>query len=232
MTRLSKISGQVLDVITLRDLKVQCVIGVNPDEKIRTQALRLDVRLYVDTRAAAMSGLLSRSVDYSFVATQLSFILTQARFRLLESAAEALAQYLLTPPEGEAQIIEAVDIEIHKPEALGGLAIPSVRIYRERATLASLSPYSSPILFQVPEAVIDRLQIDPESELIIEESDDTALLLESSDLLIQGTAFPKGAALSYAKRMLISNPTDEAKSVLRVCFRGRERAPFREDRLH
>lgn len=234
MTLLSKTTGRPLDVITLRDLGVQCVIGVHPEEKVRTQLLKLDIKLFLDTSPAAFSGILSRTVDYSLVAKQLTFILTHSRFRLLESAAEALAIFLLTPPDPEAALIQAVELEIHKPEALGGVAIPSVRIFRDQADPANRVKLSRAerILFQVPEAVMERRLVPARSELVIEEGDDLALMTETSGLSLSGNILPSGASLKSTQRFVLVNPSDDDRSVLAVTFRGRERFQLAQDRLH
>ncbi|RZA19241.1 MAG: dihydroneopterin aldolase [Proteobacteria bacterium] len=233
MTVLSKITGRPLDVITLRDLVVHCVIGVNPEEKIRSQLLRLDIKLYLDVSPAGLSGILSRTVDYSLIAKQLAFILTHSRFRLLESAAEALAVFLLTPAQGEA-LIQAVDIEIHKPEALGGEAIPSVRIFRDdesRSAWIRANPPSS-ILFQVPEAVMERRVIAPKAELLMGEGEESALMIESAGLILSGKTLAVGSTLIGAQRLILHNPNAEERSVLAVTFRGQQRFQLAEDRLH
>ncbi|MES2745583.1 MAG: dihydroneopterin aldolase [Bdellovibrionota bacterium] len=233
MTVLSKTTGRPLDVITLRDLVVHCVIGVNPEEKIRSQLLRLDIKLYLDVSPAGLSGILSRTVDYSLIAKQLAFILTYSRFRLLESAAEALAVFLLTPAQGEA-LIQAVDIEIHKPEALGGVAIPSVRIYRDDESKSSwikANPPSS-ILFQVPEAVMERKFVGPGAEILIGEGEDTAVLIESAGFVLADKALAIGSTLIGSKRLILHNSNAEERSILAVTFRGQQRFQLAEDRLH
>lgn len=234
MTLLSRTTGRPLDVITLRELSVHCVIGVHPEEKIRTQALNIDVKLFLDARPAALSGILARTVDYSLVAKQISFILTHSRFRLLESAAEALAVFLLSPLDPEGDLIQAVEIEIHKPEALQGLAIPSIRIFREQADRASWIKTASPfgILFQVPEAVMERRLVPAGGELFCDESDDLALMTESSGLMLGGNVLTIGSCFKSTQRIVLANPLDEDRSVLAVTFRGRERFPLAQDRLH
>lgn len=232
MTILSKVSGRPLDVITLRDLGVQCVIGVHPEEKTRTQSLRLDVKIYLDTSPAALSGILSRTVDYSLIAKQLTFILTYSRFRLLESAAEALAVFLLTPSDNHSVAIQAVDIEIHKPEALSGQAIPSVRIFRDSDSQSAWIKSPSSILFQVPEAVMERKILAPKTEISFEEGEDLAVMTESPGLLLADKNLPAGASLVSTQRLTLQNPFDESRSVLAVTFRGRERFQLAQDRLH
>ena len=225
MRVLSQITGRPLDAITLRDLAVQCVIGVHPEEKIRPQPLKLDVRIYLDTSPAGLSGILSRTIDYSLVAKQLSFILTYSRFRLLESAAEALAIFLLTPPRGEHPTIHAVDIEIKKPEALGGVSEPSVRIFRDLENRQGWlkNGVLNCILFQVPEAVLERWIIPAGETLTIKSSEDLALMTESQGLSINDKIAAAGLILPFDQAVLVTNTQDDAKSIMAVTFRGRDR---------
>lgn len=185
----SKHSGQVLDEICLRDLTVQCNIGINPDEKYRTQTLLLNLTLYIDTRKAAHSGQLSESIDYAALSCDIQFILTYSRFRLLESAAEALASYILTASsiDKPRAICEAVAIEIIKPEALRGISIPAVRIFRVNdASTASTSLTNWETLFISPEASLFRGIVPPQSHLPLTVSfgQIQAIMTESSWLTI------------------------------------------------
>ncbi len=233
MQVLSQVTGRPLDTITLRDLAVHCVIGVHPEEKIRPQLLKIDLRLYLDTAPAALSGILSRTVDYSLVAKQVAFILMHSRFRLLESAAEALAVFLLTPAPGEQALIQAVDIEIRKPEALGGLSEPAVRIFRDKQDRTLDVAGTSPILFQVPEAVLERWTVDPRSEVVTSIGfDGLAILTESTGFTVLGKSLPAGSALPYGERLTIHNPSDETKTLIAVTFRGRDRHTLESTRLH
>ena len=122
-----------LDTISIRDLDVDCVIGVYPQERDRPQPLRLDVDLMVGSERAACSERLDDTLDYEFVAAQLVFLLKSCRFRLLETAAHALSRYLLTPsvPDGEGRTPERVRLRLSKLKALGGCAIPSLEIERD-----------------------------------------------------------------------------------------------------
>jgi FolB domain-containing protein len=232
MRVLSKSTGRPLDIITLRDLVVRCVIGVNPDEKIRSQPLRLDIRLYLDASSAGLSGALARTIDYSLVAKQIAFILSSSRFRLLESAAEALAACLLTPAAGHVPI-EAVDIEISKPEALGGEAIPSIRIFREEPSPGPwIKDKAYSVLFQVPEAVVERKVVAAKSDFILEEKDGLAVMSETHGLLLAGRPLAAGSTLVASQRIVLHNPAGDDRTILIVTFRGRERYQPAHDRLH
>jgi FolB domain-containing protein len=163
-----QLNGRPLDEIRLQELHVRCTIGIYPDEAVRTQALRLQLSLFLDTRVAASSGQLDQTVDYAALAREIIFILTHARFRLLESAAEALTTYILcTPGSDQSRArIEAAALEIVKPEALRGAAIPSIKIFRDAAMVAAGADFAAAqLIFAAPEAAIVRFRVPPETSL-------------------------------------------------------------------
>src|SRR5207244_2402822 len=96
-----------------------------------TQPLTVKLELFLDTRAASSAGL-SGTVDYTRLAGEVRFLLESCRFKLLETAAEALARYILAPPTEDAPRakVHAVTVELTKPDALPGHAVPSLRVHR------------------------------------------------------------------------------------------------------
>ncbi len=84
-----------LDKLSLRGMRLDCIVGLFDYERNTPQPVELDVTLHLDTREAARLGRLAKTVDYARVLGELRFILVAGRFRLLESAAEALAAWLI-----------------------------------------------------------------------------------------------------------------------------------------
>ena len=85
--------------------------------------------MHAPLTAAATTGDLTQSVNYSAVSDQLTFVAAHGQWGLLESLAHALCAMLLLPPatgEGRAMLTEA-EVLIRKPEALKGRAVPCVR---------------------------------------------------------------------------------------------------------
>lgn len=236
MTIKSPSDGRTLDEIHLQDLKVCCTIGIHPEEATRTQLLQLNLILYLDTRAAASSGRLQQSVDYAALARELNFFLTHAHFRLLESAAEALARFILSPaPSDKAHAsIEAVDLHIIKPEALGGVGLPAIRIRRERKDLslpreAAPSPFGPQLIFAAPEAALFRWTLAPREEASFQSGDWqlTALLAQSSGLSCAGKFLLAGEVVAAAGRqdaLRLHNASEQARSLLLVGRRPRRAA--------
>lgn len=118
-----------LDQIRIESIQTRAIIGIYPDERTRVQPLAVDIVLHMRRQGAAYGGGLEQTIDYSTIEMSTRFVLEQGQFRLLETAAEALARLLLLPPmEGMAP--EAVEITLRKPEALPGTSIAGVHIYR------------------------------------------------------------------------------------------------------
>jgi dihydroneopterin aldolase len=121
-----------LDVLSIHDLEVRCIVGLYARERDLPQPLLVDVDLEIDTRTAARTESLAATVDYGRAAGELRFLLESCRFRLLETAAEALARWLLAPASAERPRprVERARVRLTKPEALGGGARASLEILR------------------------------------------------------------------------------------------------------
>ena len=85
----------VTDYVSVRDLTVQAVIGVHDWEREIEQRLVVNVAMQTDVRAAAAGDDLAGALDYSAVAEAIATVLREGKFRLIETAAERVAERLL-----------------------------------------------------------------------------------------------------------------------------------------
>lgn len=212
------------DVLSIRGLETECVVGVYPRERGRPQPLSLDIELTVDTEAAASTGKLSRTVDYDLTARALVFLLQSCRFGLLETAAHALAKYLLSEPlpaERQARVL-AVRVGLVKPQALPGAAVASLSIEREaswaKVERTKTSFGSVDVIHDSPEATIVRVNLAPHTEVPLDargEAHDAELAL-TSGLLLDGVPFPRGSSKNTGRHAarLLSNPTRRWQCIL------------------
>ena len=83
------------DLVSVRDLAVAAVIGVHYWEREIEQTLLVSVEMAADVRTAAASDNLADALDYSAVAEAVAAVLREGRFRLIETAAERVAERLL-----------------------------------------------------------------------------------------------------------------------------------------
>lgn len=80
-----------MDIIYIRDLRVDTVIGVYAWERRLRQTLVFDIELGTDIRAAGASDALEDTLDYAAVARRVTEFTRAAELQLVESLAERLA---------------------------------------------------------------------------------------------------------------------------------------------
>jgi dihydroneopterin aldolase len=85
----------VTDSVSVKDLSVRAVIGVHAWERDVEQTLVVSVDMATDVRKAAASDDLADALDYSAVAKTIAAVLRDGKFRLIETAAERVADRLL-----------------------------------------------------------------------------------------------------------------------------------------
>jgi 7,8-dihydroneopterin aldolase/epimerase/oxygenase len=81
----------VTDTVSIRDLRVSTVIGVYDWEREIEQTLVFSVDMAGDVAAAASSDDLADALDYSAVAQTIRTVVRDGKFRLIETAAERVA---------------------------------------------------------------------------------------------------------------------------------------------
>jgi len=104
-----------VDLVSVRDLSVPAVIGVHDWEREITQTLVVTVDLAADVRSAARHDDLAGALDYSAVATTIASVVRDGRFRLIETAAERVAERLLADHR-----VTWLRLEVRKPIPSGG----------------------------------------------------------------------------------------------------------------
>ena len=117
-----------LDEIRIEDLEVFANHGVFPEENVLGQKFLVSAVLYTDTRRAGRTDDLTASIHYGEVCAFIDRYLREYTFKLLERAAESLAEELLL----NTQNLRKVRIEIKKPWAPVGLPLKTVSVSIER----------------------------------------------------------------------------------------------------
>jgi dihydroneopterin aldolase len=87
--------GTVTDYVCVKDLRVQAVIGVHDWEREIEQTLIFTVDMAADVRKPAATDNLADALDYSAVAAAITAVVREGKFRLIETAAERVAERLL-----------------------------------------------------------------------------------------------------------------------------------------
>lgn len=112
----------------LKNLRVDCVVGIYPQERATPQPVLFDIELDYDFASAAISDAIEDAMDYDGAATAVTALVQERKFALLETMAEAVATCLLEqmPP------VRTVRLEIRKPHAVSAADCSFVRVERGR----------------------------------------------------------------------------------------------------
>ena len=112
----------------VRDLRVDCIVGVYDYERLARQTVFVDVELDYDFAAAAASDAIADAVDYDGVVAVITDLAERRAFQLIETMAEESAAMLLA----RLPQVRRVRVEIRKPAAVPSASCSFVRVERIR----------------------------------------------------------------------------------------------------
>lgn len=112
------------DEIHVENLEIFANHGVFPEETRLGQKFLISLIMYVDARPAGKSDCLEQSVHYGEVSSFMADYLKQNTFKLIEAAAEHLAEELLL----RYPLLKGVTLELKKPWAPVGLPLETVSV--------------------------------------------------------------------------------------------------------
>lgn len=115
------------DSCKLREIRIPCRIGIDPWEETATQVVVVDLRYPMAAAAAAQSDDIRATVDYRAVGDGVFHAHEGGRFKLLETLAESVAQWVLahTP-------VAWVEVDATKPLTGTAAQTATLHIRRER----------------------------------------------------------------------------------------------------
>ncbi len=85
-----------MDIIYLRDLRIETVIGIYDWERRMKQTVILDIEMATDIRAAANSDNIEDTLNYKDVAKRIMSFVGESEFELVEALAEKVAEIILS----------------------------------------------------------------------------------------------------------------------------------------
>ena len=118
-----------MDIVYIRDLKIETVIGVNDWEREVSQVVSLDLEMGTDIRGAADSDDIADTLDYKAVAKRLIAFVGGSEFMLVERLAERIADIVR-----DEFAVPWMRLRVSKPGAVTGAADVGVVIERGKRT--------------------------------------------------------------------------------------------------
>ena len=116
-----------LDKIQIVDLIVPGIIGINPDERVNKQDIRVNATLWVDTRAAAVSDDIADAVNYRTITKAIVLHIEEGKPMLVERLVQEIADICLYD-----QRVEQVEVTVEKPGALRHARSVGITVTRTR----------------------------------------------------------------------------------------------------
>ena len=85
-----------MDIVYIRELKIDTIIGIYDWEREVKQTVSLDLEMATDIRKSAQSDSIEDTLDYKAVSKRLISFISESEFQLVEAMAEQCADIVLT----------------------------------------------------------------------------------------------------------------------------------------
>jgi FolB domain-containing protein len=116
-----------MDQVLINNLRCRGIIGINPDEREKTQEILLNIVLFADLRKSGVSDDIADCVNYRTIAKKLQAHAESAARFTVEALAADLAKLCLAEPG-----VIKVRVRVEKPGAVRFAESVGVEIERER----------------------------------------------------------------------------------------------------
>ena len=114
-----------MDIVFIRDLQIETVIGIYDWERKVRQFISLDIEMAADIKKAAVSDNIEDTLSYKTVAKRLISFVEKSEYELVEALAEKICEIILDEFE-----VPWVRLTLNKPGAVRGSKSVGVIIER------------------------------------------------------------------------------------------------------
>ncbi len=121
-----------MDIVYIRDLQIETVIGIYDWEREIKQVVSIDIEMATDIKLAADSDNIEDALDYKSVAKRIIAFVEDSSFQLVETMAERICQIIIQEFE-----VPWVKLRLSKPGAIRGSQ--DVGVIIERAANEALA---------------------------------------------------------------------------------------------
>lgn len=101
------------DRIEIRDLSVRCIVGINPEERVKKQDVIINLTLFGDLRQAGLSDDIEDAINYKTLTKRVLDHVEESEYFLVEKMAHKIAEIAVM----EFAIQRAI-VSVEKPGAL------------------------------------------------------------------------------------------------------------------
>lgn len=102
-----------MDYISIRNLKVDTLVGVNTEERQQKRKVKINIKLGCDLRKAGVSDDLRDTVNYKTIEEKVIAVISNNEYILIERMAEVITEICL-----ETIGVEEVEVAVEKAGTL------------------------------------------------------------------------------------------------------------------
>lgn len=114
-----------MDIVFIKELQIETVIGIYDWERKIRQTISLDVEMATDIKRAANSDSIDDTLNYKAVAKRLIAFVSASEYELVEALAEKICDIIRSEFN-----VPWVRLTLHKPGAVSGSKSVGVMIER------------------------------------------------------------------------------------------------------
>jgi len=85
-----------MDTVFIRDLEIECIVGIWGWERKMQQTVSIDLDMATDLSKAAETEDIQYCVDYKSVSQSVTALVQEGRFKLVETLADRVAAHIIT----------------------------------------------------------------------------------------------------------------------------------------
>lgn len=120
------------DRIEVHDLLLRCIVGINPEERVKKQDVVINLTLYGDLRQAGVSDDIADAINYKSLTKRVIDHVEESSYFLVEKLAHSIAEIAVR----EFGVERAV-VSVEKPGALRFARSVGVVVERTRDDFAA-----------------------------------------------------------------------------------------------
>ena len=120
-------NNKLLDTVKIERLELDCIIGINPWERLTKQQITVDIEIDTDLTAAGKSDSIEDTINYRTIAKTVTHEIEKSDYGLVESIGAKIADICL-----EDDRVFSVRVTVRKPGAVRKASAVGIVIRRNR----------------------------------------------------------------------------------------------------
>ncbi len=117
-----------LDTVRIEQLELDCVIGINPWERLTKQRVTIDIEMNADLTKAGASDAIEYTINYRTISKAIISEIEESSYGLVEALAARIAEICLQDP-----LTQSVEVTVRKPGAVRNASAVGVVVRRSRS---------------------------------------------------------------------------------------------------